>query len=419
MVLLPFNTYLCLLPVQALMFQGGDAESSSRSGCDEELESKQDLHFNFSGLDVKEKLHDSPQQTKSIGLLNSEDTVKNMDEEKSSIHMKIEGTGDDYKETTFQTSQQQLIERVVDRLCRFSGTMTLSNPQNEGGNAINDAGSATAACEPASDSVVASVKIAEWNDDEKLNLHPDIQQSEKNLILKDDAAESLLVEDTQQTQTENVGSLETLNDPIKTTDIMYQSQVVKQLVFDNCLSDGMNMNQLAQPFTNHPTSDSVLKACQHQSPGMETEKHLKNVSDEDQGTSSELDTKDSSKEVAKTSERVFLSAGVNVNDNNLTDIQDIVGVLDASGIENCDSDEVAAAVGLLSLPFKTVVSPPESLESGDEADDGEQGHATQMSSSNNEGRRSSSRACKGQRYREFMMEGGLTRGRKGRRGMFK
>jgi len=34
-----------------------------------------------------------------------------------------------------------------------------------------------------------------------------------------------------------------------------------------------------------------------------------------------------------------------------------------------------------------------------------------------DGRRSSSRACKGQRYRKFMMEGGLARGRRGRKGL--
>lgn len=341
------------------------------------------LHFDFNKIIIKSDAGPDQPDLSSP----KEQIHKDISESKTSgavkILLKPEGCEEDSKETTFQTSQQQLIERVVDRLCRFSEKMTLNLPESsaqlEGDNGM-----------------ISSEDVFPKSCPENI--------SNQNIIEEDKEspqAKGKIENKEEVPELDNVAP----NDSGKSS-----AQVVKQLTFDHDLSN-----------------DNVAASMQIKTSSVEVETRPIETSEIGTKQASKGSPEETSSGVStdavlydpvpqKTENATFPSG---LTSSNISEIQNIVGQVDTSCIENCDSDEVAAAVGLLSLPFKTVVSPSESMESGEEADDGEQGNMSQTSNPNSEGRRSSSRACKGQRYREFMMEGGLTRGRKGRRGMFK
>lgn len=363
----------------ASMQDGGEAESLSHPGDDNDCKSVSPaLHFDFNKIIIKSDA-DHSDVSSPIDQKNEEVLVSNGSEAIKTL-LKAEGCEDDSKETTFQTSQQQLIERVVDRLCRVSGKMTVILPESSAQMEEDHA--------MTSSDVVAPKNIADEG---------------SNQNSKEDDHESLEVKDKVEskhevTELESIASI----DPGKSG-----VQVVKQLIFDK----DSNVAVSEQSRTNVESETSS------------TERNETQIEEAFSATSKEICSTGSTAStvlldpVPQKTEHATVPSGL--IPTNIAEIQNIVGQVDTSFIENCDSDEVAAAVGLLSLPFKTVVSPSESMESGEEADDGEQGSMSQSFNLSSEGRRSSSRACKGQRYREFMMEGGLTRGRKGRRGMFK
>ncbi|KAE8745798.1 hypothetical protein FOCC_FOCC007514 [Frankliniella occidentalis] len=370
----------------ASMHDGGDAESPSRT--DDEVETKTfqaDLHFNFNKLELESQ----SDITLSQSSKKSEEISKTDDLPKAGSHVKSEGIEDDSRETTFQTSQQQLIERVVDRLCRFTDVTHLKDSENT----TQLERDACVSTEVLDNSLSPSKSNVEGNNgssegscklDNSLDKDceaevklPEIQAAVQNVSVQNNEVPSSLISDVPKL----VGTI--------------QNQSVNQVVIDSCKDKEDTSDELT------PDALPDNKANEQYTECSSTE-----------GTSQDNKSNDIDKPLIKTEKQTD-----SITSSNISEIQEIVGVVDASCIENCDSDEVAAAVGLLSLPFKTIVSPTESLESGEE--DGEQGTSSHMLNANSEGRRSSSRACKGLRYREFMMEGGLTRGRKGRRGMYK
>ncbi|XP_034255319.1 uncharacterized protein LOC117653597 [Thrips palmi] len=369
----------------ASMHDGGEPESPSHSAYSDDNEGKMvvspALHFDFNKILTKnENGGDGPDLSPSNEPQN-EDISKTENSDEIQNALKAEGE-DDCKETTFQTSQQQLIERVVDRLCRFSGKMPLNTPESS--------------AEMEGDHAMTSSEAVPPNS---------CSEEGSNQHLKEDK-ESLEVQCKVESKGE-VGELKNIipDDPGKSS-----AQVVKQLTFDHELSDDNAAASVEITTSNVETVSTEVNK-------IEIEQAISGTSKGSCFTVSATGSTVSYEPILQKTEHATIPSGL--TSSNISEIQSIVGQVDTSCIEHCDSDEVAAAVGLLSLPFKTVVSPSESMESGEEADDGEQGNMSQSSNPSSEGRRSSSRACKGQRYREFMMEGGLTRGRKGRRGMFK
>ncbi|KAK3908356.1 HMG box transcription factor BBX [Frankliniella fusca] len=371
----------------ASMQDGADAESPSRT--DDEAESKHfqaDLRFSFNKLEVESQSDNILSQNCLQITDKSKDLSKTDGFHKDCSSLKTEGTEDDNRETTFQTSQQQLIERVVDRLCRFTDKSHLKDSETTA-QLERDA----SVSPDASDKILSPTKSSLGENNESTETSgklDDISNMDCGLQVKSDEIQ------TVSTQSDDLHH-NIISGTAKIGGTNH-SQSGKQQVVDSCRGKIDTMSE-------------DLKSGAHPSDQKSDEQYSEHSLN--QVTSQDID---GSEKTLKQSEKMSSDS---TTSSNISEIQEIVGVVDASCIENCDSDEVAAAVGLLSLPFKTVVSPTESLESGDE--DNEQGISSQMHSSHSEGRRSSSRACKGQRYREFMMEGGLTRGRKGRRGMYK
>lgn len=369
---------------RALAASVQDESEADTQRTDDDNEAKP-LHFDFNKIDAESNLD----CTSSLSVPVEKD---NLCASRLETQVKMEGNEDDCKETTFQTSQQQLIERVVDRYIFFSGKTPVK--VTEGSLQIAECDlPPNVKSENAAD-ILPDTKI---RDGDVNSISTVIVDHDTNVI----SSEAQSDDTVQVTEVTESGSVDNSSHMNSRKD---KTSASKQLVLNTDLATSKEM-QISINVTTGPGVESL----QLQPHEFDETEHPTKV----QADSGCVLKKDATE---PTVEKV---SSDNVTSSTISEIQEIVGVVDASCIENCDSDEVAAAVGLLSLPFKTVVSPTGSLESGEEAEDNEQGLSSQMSNSNSEGRRCSSRACKGQRYREFMMEGGLARGRKARRGIYK
>lgn len=354
------------------------------------------LHFDFNRLGEESSREDKPCQKSQF--IEGEEMPATVG---SDTKVKVEGHDDDSKETTFQTSQQQLIERVVDKLCRSSSKTLLSLPAH-----LEEETAVT--CDTAKRPMVSEI-----NDNSK----------DENLQKTKPRSCGVTCEETQDTEKDDGASRTEFKSEVQ-NDLGERADVKENEASNvSYLSRCSDARLYHSPAIKHPPvltheagpHKDKLEIPLQQPVDVLSSDNIEVSSDEGKPINPNAPPSTVLKQISEKS----VVSGVENFSAAIPGIQNVVGIVDASRIENCDSDEVAAAVGLLSLPFKAVVSPTESLESGEEAEDGDQGMASQMLNMNSEGRRSSSRACKGQRYREFMMEGGLTKGRKGRRGIFK